>query len=484
MLLPTWTPLAVLGVGALTLYLTARWVSRNNALLAVIATVAHILGLLCTWQLWRQALVSGPVQWVPHGAEHAMLSAEPGGLLVALIAQALGALVSVYSGHYLAQDHRYEDYYPLLLGLVAGAFGLVIAADLFVLYLFAGLAGVASYSLVAFRRQTSGAVEAGYKFAITGGMATILMLAGTGYLLRAGNGLALTRPVQALDTWSQMGIGLLLAGLGIKAALVPAHAWLPDAQTHAPSSIAALLSGIMEPAHLYVFIKTGLILGWSRELVGAVLIAAAVMGMLLGNLMALRQTSGRRMLAYSTIAQIGYILLAFGIGLHYGRVQVLVAAFFLLAAHALLKALAFLAEGICHSTYGATRLNQLDGLYHRMPVTGAAFGAGLLGLAGFPPLALFVAKSYLFVGMPAWTPVATVLSLLYMGNSLLSLGYYLPPVFRFFKQSPSEDRMSVSLWMLSPLVLLLTGALILGLFPGPLARLANQAALSMLAWGG
>jgi formate hydrogenlyase subunit 3/multisubunit Na+/H+ antiporter MnhD subunit len=484
MVLPVWAPLAVLAAGAFAVYLVARWVSRRNGLLAGLTIAIHALGLLCTAQLVRQMGNGGPALWAPDGAGHAMLASEPGGLLVALVAQSLGMLVSIYSGRYLALDHRYEDYYPLLLGLSGGVLGMVLASDLFVLYIFAGLTGVVSYTLVAFRRQTSTAVEAGYKYAIMGGMATTLMLAGVGYWLRAGGSLDMLAGARAAGSWGAVGVALVLGGVGLKAALVPAHTWLPDAHSRAPSSISAMLSGILVPAHVYVFIKTGLLLGWERSLLGGLLIAAALLGMSLGNLMALVQTYGKRMLAYSTIAQVGYILLAFGIGLLYGRAEALAGAFFLLAAHAALKALAFLAKGVCHFYCDATRLEELDGLYYRLPFTGACFSIALLGLAGFPPLAVFAGKWLALVGMSVSEPLVTGLVLLFLANSLLSVAYYAPPIYRLFKTGHERAHVAVSRWMLAPLALLLGIALALGVYPGPLMRLAERAAAAMLGWGG
>jgi F420H2 dehydrogenase subunit N len=393
-------------------------------------------------------------------------------------------VVSIYSGRYLALDHRYEDYYPLLLALSAGVFGLTAAADLFVLYILAGFTGVVSYTLVAFRRQTSTSVEAGYKYAIMGGMGTTIMLAGVGYVLRAGGSLDMSAAARALSGWGMVGVGMVLGGMGIKAAIVPAHTWLPDAHSRAPSSISAMLSGILVPAHVYVFIKAGLILGWSSGLMGGMLIAAAVLGMLLGNLMSLVQTYGKRMLAYSTIAQVGYMLLVFGIGLRYQRPEALAGAFFLLAAHGALKALAFLSKGAFHFYCDATLLEDLDGLGHRMPLTSACFSVALLGLAGFPPLAVFMGKWYALVAMPAWDPLLTVLVIFFLANSVFSLAYYLPPIYRLFREGPEAPKVSVSRWMLVPQLLLLGGALVLGVYSGPLLHLAERAALSMLGWGG
>ncbi len=480
--LPLWTPLAILGLGAFGVYLVARSISRSNALLASITFGVLIASLLVSLTLARCMLAGASLSWTPQGAGHAMLAGDPGGFLIAGITQFLCALVALYSGRYLALDQRYEDYYPLLLGLSASVYGMVMAADLFDLYVFTGLAGIIAYILVAFRRNTSTSVEAGFKYAVMGGMATTLMLAGIGYILHSGATLSLNAPMAGGRIWS-LGIALILGGLGIKTAMVPGHTWLPDAHSRAPSSISALLSGILVEAHLYVFIKAGLSLGWPSKVMGVALIAIAVLNMLVGNAMALLQIYGKRMLGYSTIAQVGYMLLAFGAGLLYDSVGLLTAAFYMLVAHAVLKSLAFLCKGICHFYHDATRIDELDGLFSSLPLTSLCFAVALAGLAGLPPLAGFVGKWELLAAMPPWDILMGILAGLFIVNSLLALGYYLPPAYGLFKPAPKTDVTPVSRWMSAPIVLLLVLAVGLGVFPGHLLTFSEHAARAVLSMG-
>ena len=119
-----------------------------------------------------------------------------------------------------------------------------------------------------------------------------------------------------------------------------------------------------------------------------------------------------------------------------------------------------------------------------MPFTGACFAIALLGLAGFPPLAVFAGKWLALAAMPVGEPLVAGLVLLFLANSLLSVAYYLPPIHRLFKAGQERAHVAVSGWMLAPLGLLLAAALAIGIYPGPLMHLAERAAQTMLGWGG
>jgi len=340
-------PLLTLGLGAFLVYLVGR-VNRRNEILAALTAVVYALSLgLAVWLGAKVTAVHQPV-WAPEGGE-VVLRAEPGAILVIYVCQGLGLLVALYSGRYLALDHRYEYYYPLLLLLSAGLTGMVMAADLFTLYLFTVLTSAAAYVLVAFRRRTETAIEAGFKYAIMGGTGAILLLAGVGYLYRETGSLALPLNARGIPPWGALGMALVLAGYVIKGAVVPAHTWLPDAHGRAPSSISAMLSGIVIEVNLYVLVKVGLGIGWPARQLGWLLVGLSLANMTVGNALALMQVYGKRLLGYSSIAQMGYIMMALGLGLVYGQSEALSAGLFLLVGHAAMKGLTFLCKGIYSS---------------------------------------------------------------------------------------------------------------------------------------
>jgi proton-translocating NADH-quinone oxidoreductase chain N len=501
-------PVACLAGGAFAVYLVARLLTDRNDLLASFTALvfATAVGTLVPLDAIARAAFQGPGSWdqvgssgveVPLpawgylGAGGAFLCAEPGALAVAGVALGLGTLVALYSGRYLALDRRYETYYPLLLLLATGLVGMVLAADLFNLYLFCELMSVAAYALVAFRRRTDTAIEAGFKYLIMGSVGTAAMLMGLSFVYRemgqltppslaaqagAREVLLVGVPARAVTgAWARVGLACFLVGLGVKSAIVPLHTWLPDAHGRAPSSVSAMLSGIVIQSAFYTLLKVGLGWGLPARGLGTLLIVLALFNMTLGNGMALVQTNTKRLLAYSSIAQMGYVMLSIGIGLRYGIPGSIQAGFFLLLAHAAMKGLAFLSKGVCHFYCDTTTVAELRGTATQLPLVAVTFSVALGGLAGVPPLAGFAGK---------WFILTRILSaadlLIYVGlaafvlNGLLSLGYYLPLIGALFapplataRTGGGRGRIAISPWMAVPLAILGGLVLAIGFYPVP-----------------
>ncbi|MBM3187280.1 MAG: hypothetical protein FJZ90_00980 [Chloroflexi bacterium] len=476
-------PLYILGGGAVLVYLLARLVSRHNRHLAMLTALLLLASLAALWAAPRPS-VRGAELLTTEGANPVVLRAEPGALLMAQIALILGFLVAVYSGRYLALDHRYEHYYPLLLLLCAGVTGMVLASDLFTVYLFTVLSSAAAYVLVAFRRRTETAIEAGFKYVIMSSMASLLVLTGIGLIYRGAGTLALPLRHGLHGPWGALGLGLLLFGYLVKTAVFPAHTWLPDAHGRAPSSISAMLSGIVIEAYLYTGIKTALSLGMTVASLGRILSGLAILTMTVGNVMALRQTYGKRLLGYSSIAQVGYMMAALGIGFTYGSEEAVSAGLFLIAAHAVSKGLAFLAKGVFHFYCNASLVTELDGLYFRVPGAALSFSIALAALAGVPPLIGFLAKLHILAATATLGGLGVIAAVALLANSLLSLGYYAPLVARVIKPGGSAtSRVSVSPWMQWPVVGLAALSLLLGIAPAPLLAQTAEAARFLLSLG-
>jgi len=504
-------PLACLAAGAFVVYLVARLLPHRNELLALLTAMifAGALGALV-----RLAGLSptppgtseGLLTWGHFGSGGAFLRADRGALMIAGIALGMGMLVTTYSGRYLALDKRYENYYPLLLLLVTGLLGMVMAADLFSLYMFCELMSVAAYVLVAFRRRTDTAIEAGFKYLVMGSVGTITILLGISFVYRETGTVALSQAIGSLGPWTRIGVACFLVGLGIKSAIVPLHTWLPDAHGRAPSSISAMLSGVIVQSAFYVLLKVCLGLGFPAHSLGTLLVVFSFFNMTLGNGLALVQTNTKRLLAYSTIAQMGYIMFSIGIGLRYDIPVAIQAGFFLLLTHAVMKGLAFLCKGVCHFYCDAVTIRQLRGTVTRLPMVAVVFSVALTGLAGVPPLAGFPGKWLMLTGALRSANILGYVGLVvFLLNSLLSLGYYLPLIGTLFARKTSEDfaelsradfgelgraisdtprsssQIQISLWMALPLLVL--GALVLGigLYPGPWLELAAGAGVDLVA---
>jgi formate hydrogenlyase subunit 3/multisubunit Na+/H+ antiporter MnhD subunit len=257
-------------------------------------------------------------------------------------------------------------------------------------------------------------------------------------------------------------------GLGVKSALVPLHTWLPDAHGRAPSSISALLSGIVIQSAFYVLLKIGLSFGLSAQEVGLGLIVLACLNMTVGNLMALVQTHVKRLLAYSTIAQMGYIMLSIGVGLRHNLPAAVQAGFFLLLAHAAMKGLAFLSKGACHFYCHTTTIVELRGIVRRLPAAALALTIALAGLAGIPPLAGFAGKWFVLAEvLRVGDAVTLVGAVIFLLNTLLALGYYLPLIVTLYAPTHAAPPIPISPWMQIPLWLLTILVIALGVYPGP-----------------
>jgi formate hydrogenlyase subunit 3/multisubunit Na+/H+ antiporter MnhD subunit len=342
---------------------------------------------------------------------------------------------------------------------------------------------IAAYVLVGFRRRTRTAIEASFKYLVMGSVGTVISLLGISFIYRERGHLALLQATDAAGLWDRAGIACLVTGLGVKSAIVPLHTWLPDAHGRAPSSISAMLSGVIVQSVFYTLLKVSLGLGFPARGLGMLLIVLSLFNMTLGNCLALVQTNTKRLLAYSTVAQVGYLMLTLGIGLRYSLVGAIQAGFFLVLVQALTKGLAFLGKGVCHFYLDATTVNQLRGTAARLPLVAVSFTVALGGLAAVPPLAGFTGKWFLVTnGLRSSDALGYVGLVVLLLSSLLGLGYYLPLIGVLFAPPPIRHarRFHISPWMVIPLVVM--GALVIavGLYPGPWLNWTADAASYLL----
>ena len=367
--------------------------------------------------------------WSPAQAQ---LYADGLSSLLLLIINFVGLAILIYSVAYMRRYTSTWLFQSLFLVMVAAMNGLVLAGDLFTLYIFIETAALASYALVAFGCEAE-ELEASFRYLVMGVIASTFILVGvaqmyslTGQLNMIQIATVLARGKLASSPALLLAAGCLLAGLAIKAAMVPFHAWLSDAHPSAPAPISAMMSGVL--------IKTGGVYAIARivfSVLGAnasyaqVLMAMGGVSMVVGALLSLGQWDIKRMLAYSSISQMGYVMLALGAGAYAlssgaGRdiaLLCLVGAFFHLFNHAGFKSLLFLASGSIEYATGTRRLDQLGGLAQRMPVTGFCCRIGALSIAGIPPFNGFFSKLVIVIalvlaGLPALAVLAVAVAVL------------------------------------------------------------------------
>ncbi len=415
-------------------------------------------------------------------------------LLISYLAVILGIFSILFSTRYLEYDAGQEKFYALFLLMVGSINGLSMSADLFNLWVWFELMAISTYTLVAFYRNLKGALEAGVKYLVQSALGSVLVLLGVALVF----GQTGTLDLQSLQSIAQPSMGLLAAGVlflvgfGIKAALVPLHTWLPDAHSQAPSSISAMLSGVVIEAGLIALLRvlvslSGVSLRW-----GPILLVLGAINMLVGNLMALRQDQIKRLLAYSSISHVGYMLTGIGAALTFGSLDGGQGGFFHLFTHGLMKGLAFLSAGallyslvIRKGDHRPLVRADLNGASRRFPLEALGFSIAVLALGGLPPLAGFMSKWQIFTaGVSTREPWMLALVIFMALNSVLSLGYYAPLVNALYRRETPETTLNASrssILMLLPIILLGILVIAIGFYPPLVTWLSNLAGGSLVS---
>jgi multicomponent Na+:H+ antiporter subunit D len=313
--------------------------------------------------------------------------------LILLIANFIAMLVTLYSVSYVKIYTDTWKYFILLMLMMAGVNGVAVSGDIFNMFVYLEIASLATYALVAFGNEAE-ALEASFKYAVMSSVASTFMLIGIAFLYSytstlnmayIGKFLEGSTPVKVLSFVSV----LFLAGFGLKAALAPFHAWLPDAYTKSPAPIPAISSGVLIKV-LGVYALTRLffnVFGMTRP-VSYILIFFAVISMLGGSILAFGQSNIRRLLGYSSVSQIGYIILGFAIG----TPLAITGSLFHILNHSAAKSLLFMGAGSMERAMGTQDIKKISGVISKMPVTGYTSLIGALSICGIPPLGGFWSK--------------------------------------------------------------------------------------------
>lgn len=313
--------------------------------------------------------------------------------LLLLTVSLVGFAVALYSVDYMRRFSARGHFYSLFLLMVTGMNGVILAGDLFNLYVFLEVAAVASYSLVAFGCAHE-ELEASFRYVVLGSLSSALILVaialvygitGTLNMAHMAGRIAET----GMDAPLLLAFGLFICGFSFKTALVPFHAWLPDAHPSAPAPVSAMLSGVLIKAiGIYVLARLVFNVFGVNESELALLRWLGMLSMVVGGLLAAGQKDIKRLFAYSSISQVGFMVLGLGLGTPLG----LVGALYHLVNHAMFKSLLFLNAGAVEYATGTRNLKELGGLNRALPVTGATSLIGSMSIAGIPPFNGFWSK--------------------------------------------------------------------------------------------
>ncbi len=349
-------------------------------------------------------------------------------------------------------------FYAAFLLVFAGLIGISITGDAFNVFVFLEISSLSTYAIISMGRDRR-ALHASYQYLIMGTIGATFILIGIAFMyVMTGtlnmSDLADRLPAVADTNAVRAAFAFITIGVGIKAAMLPLHQWLPNAYAYSPSVVSTFLAATATKVAVYVMIRFQLtIFGIEFSLLDMpfdkILMILGTIGIVGGSAYAIYQRNVKRMLAYSSIAQIGYILLAIGLASQPGFTAALLHIF----NHALIKGTLFMALGIVFFRYASTELSVMSGIGKTMPVTMAAFTIGGLSLIGVPGTAGFVSKWYLVTALldaSLWPLalvilIASVLTVIYVGR-VIEVAYFRPVIDKE-EQPKVPVTMTVALWV-------------------------------------
>jgi multicomponent Na+:H+ antiporter subunit D len=414
---------APVAAAMLTALLNSRLKDRLSSVSSLTASSLAVLSFYCVFLVSSSGARSFKIGgWMPSMGISLVIDGFSGMTLV--LVNVICFLILLYSAGYMRIYTEEWKFYSLFMLMLAGMNGVILSADIFNLYVFLEVTSIAGYVLVAFGIRPED-LEASFKYLIMGTIASILILLSIAFLYSYTSTLNMSDMAQAI--WAKPAgllinfvTVLLLAGFGLKAALVPFHAWLPDAHSSAPSPVSAALSGVViKVLGIYALSRVFFnVVGASGKLLTALMFLGAL-SMIIGALLAATQSDIKRMFAYSSISQVGYIVFALGVG----TPLAMLGALFHLFNHATAKSLLFLNAGAIEQATGTRDLNRMGGLNSSMPVAGFSSLMASMSISGMPPLAGFWSKLLIIVaavqaGHIAFSAVAVI-------TSIITLVYYL-----------------------------------------------------------
>jgi multicomponent Na+:H+ antiporter subunit D len=375
--------------------------------------------------------------------------------IVLCIINLIGFLSSFYSISYLKRYTGENYFFTLFCLMIAGMNGVVLSGDLFNIFVFLEISVISSYALVAFGVEKN-ELEASFKYQVLGGLASFLILFGIGFIYWKTKTLNIADIKEAFKsgydkTYYLFVQVLILSGFGLKAAIIPFHAWLPDAHSSAPSPISAMLSGVfIKAVGIYVIIRLFFNMFVISEEMAILITTLGTMSMVTGVFLAIGQWDIKRLLAYHSISQMGYVVMSVGIGmvlLSRGtkpEIASLAVAggIFHLINHAAFKGLLFLNAGAIEYSIGTRDLKIMGGLAKQMPATSATSFVASMAISGIPPFNGFFSK--LIIIIAAVMAGFYLLAFLAVVVSIITLASFLKfQRYAFFNKADKENEKKV-----------------------------------------
>jgi len=385
----------------------------------------------------------------------------------------LAAIIVVIGSFSTLKTIHESEYYSLILFITLGMCVVASARELILLFVGIELAGISSFVLAGYTKEDRRSSEAAIKYLVVAAVSSAIILFGMSIIYGVSGSTNYTEISGSIGSSpaALLGLVLIISGIGYKITAVPFHLWAPDTYEGAPAQVSALLASGLKKMGIAALIPLLFIALLSMQAQWQVVFAVlATATMTLGNIVALSQKSVKRMLAYSSVAQAGYILIGFAVAT---KLSVASALFYCLA-HTVMAAGTFIIIAALVYVKIGENLEDYAGLWKRAPFMAFAMMIILLSLAGIPPLVGFWGKFWLFMsaieaGM-VWLAVIGVL------NSALSLYYYFAVVkFMFFKEPSSHEKLEIPVSATIAVAIALLCVILFGLFPDAFMELCFEA---------
>jgi NADH-quinone oxidoreductase subunit M len=448
----------------------AGWIAGLAAALSLVGTFALLPALQ------RGDVPALDVRWIPDANIRLSLHLDWLTFPFLVTEATVTLLAIVYTWGYHHADSRTPIFYGLLMLFAIGMSGTTLADAMFLFYIFWELMLVASCALIAIWGEGEHRGAVAIKYFIFTHLGSLMVLVGLLLLYNAtGNDSfsALRAGVTLAPGLVTTATALFIVGFCVKMAIFPLHLWLPDAHAVAPMPVTIMLAAAMLSMGTYGILRFPLSIFSSAQMApfAVPMMVAGIVSELYGALMALAEQDIKRIIAYSSVSQMGYILFGLGTLTHDGIAGSTLHVIF----HAIVKALLFMGVGLVVRATGRRRITHIGGLGSAMPLVALCIGTGALAIAGMPPLCIFDSEWMIFAG--GFHTAHIGLSILTLFGSLLTVAYALWFVGRIlFSARPEGLTIDRPPWaMVAPTVLLTALALIEGLFPAPVFNWVDQA---------
>ena len=456
-----------------------------------VAVAATLWALYAALELLSQTMASGAIHYelggwtAPYGIEYVVDAANA---WVVVIVALIGALVTPYARASVEQEiteDRIPLFYAAFILCLTGLLGIAVTGDVFNVFVFLEISSLSAYALIALGNDRR-ALTASFQYLIMGSVGATFIVIGIGLMyVMTGTlnmaDLADRLPEVASSRTIPVAFTFLTIGITLKLALFPLHMWLPNAYTYAPSAVTAFIASTATKVAVYLLLRFfftifGATFSFDVMQLDRILMPLALIAIVAMSLVAIYQENVKRLLAYSSVAQIGYMVL----GISFASVLGLTAGILHLFNHALMKGALFMSMGCVMYRVGSVRLERMNGLGRAMPWTMAAFVVGGLSLIGVPFTVGFISKWYLVqaaLEQGMW-PVAGVVLL----GSLLALMYVWKVVeVAYFREADPELGISEApLSLLVPTWVLVLGNLYFGINASDSVGIATRAAEVLL----